>query len=53
MIDPEDLNLIHFIDDVDIAFEFLKTHLPKEKEAVSPAIAKAKFSKPRIKEATV
>lgn len=50
MISAKDLKLIHFVDDVQTAFEFLKNHLPKEKEAISPAIAKANFSKPRIKE---
>ncbi|MGZ3787834.1 MAG: LOG family protein [Bacteriovorax sp.] len=50
MIARQDLKLIHFMDDVQTAFEFLKAHLPKEKEAVYPAIAKAKFSKPRIEE---
>ncbi len=50
MIDAEDLNLIHRVDNVQIAFEFLKNCLPGEKEAVCPAIAKARFSKPRIEE---
>ncbi|MBE7445336.1 MAG: TIGR00730 family Rossman fold protein [Planctomycetia bacterium] len=45
MIDTKDLNLIHRVDDVQAAFELLKNRLPKEKEAVCPAIAKAKFSK--------
>lgn len=52
MIDTKDLNLIHRVDDVQTAFELLKNRLPKEKEAVCPAIAKAKFSKCRIEEAT-
>lgn len=52
MIDAEDLNLIHRVDNVQTAFEFLKNRLPKEKEVTCPAIAKAKFSKPRIEEAT-
>ncbi len=50
MIDEKDLKLIHYVDDVQTAFEFLKDHLPKEKEPICPAIAKANFSKPRIKE---
>jgi len=45
MIDAKDLNLIHRVDDVQTAFKLLKDRLPKEKEAVCPAIAKAKFSK--------
>ena len=52
MIDAEDLNLIHRVDDVQTAFELLENRLPKEKDAVCPAIAKAKFSKCRIEEAT-
>ncbi|MBV6518606.1 MAG: TIGR00730 family Rossman fold protein [Candidatus Brocadia sp.] len=47
MINAEDLNLIHRVDTVQAAFEVLKNCLPKEKEGVCPAIAKAKFSKPR------
>ncbi len=45
MIDAKDVNLIHRVDDVQTAFKFLKNRLPKEKEAVCPAIAKARFSK--------
>ncbi|MBE7444396.1 MAG: TIGR00730 family Rossman fold protein [Planctomycetia bacterium] len=50
MIDEEDLNLIHRVGDVQTAFELLKNCLPKEKESVCPAIAKAKFSKLLIEE---
>ena len=46
MIDAKDLKLIHRVDDVQSAFEFLKNRLPKEKEGTYPAIAKATFSKP-------
>ncbi len=49
MIDAKDLKLIHRFDDVNSAFEFLKERLPKEKEAICPAIAKEKFSKKRTK----
>ena len=48
MIDAKDLDLIQKVDDVQSAFEFLTTRLPKESEATCPAIAKAKFSQPRI-----
>jgi len=44
MIDPEDLTLIKKVDDVQTAFDYLKNNLPKEVEAVYPAIAKNKFS---------
>ena len=44
MIDDKDVNLIHRVDDVQTAFKLLKDRLPKEKEAVYPAIAKANFS---------
>lgn len=49
MIDAKDLKLIHYVDDVQTALNFLKTHLPKEKEKNSPAIAKANFSKQRVR----
>lgn len=45
MIDAKDLTLIHRVDDVQTAFEFLKNRLPKEKEDHFPAIAKTKFSR--------
>lgn len=47
-IDAKDLKLIHRVDDVQTAFNFLKDRLPKKTEAISPAIAKTKFSKPRV-----
>ena len=51
MIDAKDLNLIHRVDDVETAFELLKSRLPKEPEEVaSPAIANARFSKSSYKE---
>lgn len=51
VIDPEDLKLIHRFDTVDSALEFLKARLPtKVKRENVPAIAKANFSEPRIKE---
>ena len=45
MIEENDLNLIHYVDDVQTAFSYLKEHLPKEKEAICPAIAKVNFHK--------
>ncbi len=51
MIDAKDLKLIHRVDDVQTAFSLLKNGLPKENEATCPAIAKTKFSKPRVGEA--
>lgn len=50
MIDAKDMKLIHFTDDIQAAFEYLKSHLPKETEGIFPAIAKAKCSKPRVEE---
>ena len=48
MIDGKDLKLIHYVNDVQSAFQFLVNCLPKDQEATNPAIAKANFSKPRI-----
>lgn len=39
-ISKEDLNLFKFVDDVQTAFQYLKDYLPKEKEKLTPAIAK-------------
>lgn len=50
MIDKKDLDLIHRVDDVQAALSLLKKHLPKEKEATFPAIAKSRFSKCRVEE---
>jgi uncharacterized protein (TIGR00730 family) len=44
MIDAKDLKLIHYVDDVQSAFDFLINNLPKSEEQQSPAIAKANFS---------
>lgn len=50
MIDPKDLGLINHVDDVATAFALLKDRLPKETEQDYPAIAKAAFSKPPVRE---
>lgn len=44
MIDPKDLKLFHYVDDVQSAFELLKQKLPMELETSSPALAKSKVS---------
>ena len=44
MIDPSDMKLFKFVDDVDSAFEHLKNNLPVKKEAPGPCIAKSKVS---------
>lgn len=48
MINKKDLDLFHYVDTPQAAFEYLKKHLPQEKkEEVNPAIAKTHFSKTR------
>jgi uncharacterized protein (TIGR00730 family) len=44
MINREDLKLIHHVDDVHSAFEFLKRNLPQKKIEGVPSFAKARFS---------
>lgn len=44
MIDASDMNLIHRVNDVETAFDFLTSHLPTEEKAICPSIAKARFS---------
>ncbi len=46
MIDPADLKLIHRVDDVDSAFEYLKKYLPLDETNGLPAFAKTQFSRP-------
>ncbi len=48
MIAPKDLKLFHIVDDVSSAFDILRGQLPKEAEAIYPAIAKSKTVKRRF-----
>lgn len=44
MIDAKDLQLFHCVDDVQSAFDYLKSRLPLQNGAQSPSIAKARVS---------
>jgi len=48
MIDAEDLNLLHRVDDVPTAFRLLQERLPMAEEASCPAIAKTIYSTPSV-----
>ena len=52
MIAADDLKLIHFVDNVQVALDLLKSRRPKEKELGNPAIAKTRFSRRKIEGST-